>query len=87
MVSVGVGGEFSYEGGAAKDGDVCALPDDVACMSGPAQTNANAIGRDVQIARPFAHGVAAYEHRFGQQPVSGTGFGGGMEGLGGSGPA
>ena len=77
----GVGGEFSDEGGAAEDGDVVALAYDVADMSGPAQTDIDAVGRHVQLARGFTDGVAADENRCGQRPVSRAGFVGGSEGF------
>ena len=56
--------------------------------AGPAQTDVDAIGRRrSSLPESCADGVAADEDRCGQRPVSGTGFFGGGERLGGSGPA
>ncbi len=66
----GVGDEFAYQGGAAEDGDVVCAADNVAVVSGPAQTDIDAVGRYVQLAGGFTDGMAADENRCGQRVVS-----------------
>ena len=60
---------------------------DVAVVCSPAQTDIDAVGGYVQLAGVFTDGVAADENRCRQRPVSRTGFFGGGERIGGSGPA
>ena len=50
MVAAWVGGELSDQRAAAENGDVFAVADDVAFVSGPAQPDADAVGRDVDVA-------------------------------------
>ena len=87
VVAGGVGGEFTDQGGAAEDGDVITIADAVALVAGPAQSDVDFVGRDEQVARLLADGVAADEHRFGQRATGGTGRLGSGERFSWSGPA
>jgi hypothetical protein len=48
VIAAGIRGEVSDEFGAAEDGDVIALADDVAVMSCPSQPDTDTVGRDVE---------------------------------------
>jgi len=77
--AVGVGGEFSHEGGAAEDDDVGALANAVTGVASPSAADVDHVRRNAEVARRDTNRVAGHEDRLRQWLVCGPGLFGGLK--------
>src|SRR5215204_959912 len=65
--AVGIGGEFTHQGGTAEDDDVVAVADAVAGVANPSAADVDHVRRNAEVARRSTNRVTGHEDRLRQR--------------------